>query len=90
MRKKPAPHASLSELLRSDRYLEAKVKIRNWKESLAKAGKEETLAIRGNKSAFFKKMREGDPELYAVFKLNEKELSEFIFKNLAGMEVILY
>ena len=80
---------NLTELLKSKEYQEASGKIGAWKEKLAKADQQEVIRIRDEKVDFFKKMRTSNPELYVVFQLDDKTLSEQIYKKLTGKDIVI-
>lgn len=79
----------VSELVKSKEYLNAKAKIRSWKERLNRASEPEVMRIRDEKAAFFSQMREQNPQLYTALEILDKELSEMIFKRITGEDVII-
>ncbi|MFH0885441.1 MAG: hypothetical protein V1861_07065 [Candidatus Micrarchaeota archaeon] len=79
----------LSELIKSKEYLDAKAKVKGWKVRLEKGDAKEAVRVRDEKSAFFAGLRNTRPDLYAAFHVDDKTLSEIIFKTLTGKEVII-
>jgi hypothetical protein len=79
----------LPELLKSKEYADARRRIDSWRQRLALAGKPEVVAIRSEKDAFFSRMRSARPDLYAVFQVEDKALSESIFKKTTGNGVVI-
>ncbi|MCI0503446.1 hypothetical protein L0Y65_01920 [Candidatus Micrarchaeota archaeon] len=79
----------LSELVKSKEFLDAKAKVQGWKVRLEKAGSNEALRVRDEKSAFFGGLKAARPDLYAAFQMEDKTLSEAIFKKLTGKDVII-
>jgi hypothetical protein len=79
----------LSELVNSKAFLDAKAKVAAWKGRLEKGDAKEAVRVRDEKSAFFTELRQTRPDLYASFQIDDKTLSETIFKKLTGREVII-
>jgi hypothetical protein len=79
----------LMKLIKSKEYKDASARIASWKAKLAKAGPEEAMKVRDEKSEFFGKMRGSSPALYSAFQLDDKTLSEMIYKKLTGREVVI-
>jgi hypothetical protein len=79
----------LNELIKSKPYLDARGRVAGWENLLEKGGKQETLRVRDEKAEFFAKMQKSRPDLYEVFHLDDKTLSEKIRKNLTGDDIII-
>ncbi len=79
----------LDELVRSKESQEAQRRISAWNERLEKAGPAEAIKVRDEKAAFFKAMRASSPDLYVVFQLDDKTLSERIYGKLTGKKVTI-
>ena len=79
----------IHEITKTKEYAEAKEKIRDWKQRLESADKEETLRIRDEQKEFFSKMSKEFPELYKVFAVSSKSIREKIYQNLTGKEIII-
>lgn len=78
-----------SELLKSKEFKEASQRVAAWKSRLEKGGQDDVLKVRDEKAAFFGKMRETRPDLYAAFRVEDKTLGETIFKKLTGQDVVM-
>jgi len=79
----------LGDLLKSKDYLDAKARVKGWKGRLEKGGAKEAALVRDEKSAFFVKLRDERPDIYLAFQVDDKTLSETIFKLLTGREIII-
>ncbi len=79
----------LDKLIRSKESQEAQRRISSWKERLEKAGPAEAMKVRDEKAAFFKAMRKSSPDLYIVFLMDDKTLSERIYERLTGKKVTI-
>ncbi|MEW6036251.1 MAG: hypothetical protein AB1529_06570 [Candidatus Micrarchaeota archaeon] len=79
----------LGELIKSKEYQDAKKRISAWRGRLEKGGQDEAVKVRDEKAPFFQQMRERRPDLYTAFQIDDKTLSEAIFKKLTGRDVIL-
>ena len=79
----------LDQLIKSKEFLAAKAKVRGWRERLEKADAKEAVRVRDEKSAFFADMRTSRPDLYSAFQVDDKTLSETIFRKLTGKDVII-
>lgn len=79
----------LDELVKSKEFLDARAKVSGWRGRLEKADEKETIRVRDEKSAFFADLRRTRPDLYAAFQIDDKTLSEAIFKKLTGKDIII-
>ena len=79
----------LKKMLGSKEYKEARAKIAQWHARLKKADGPELLSVRDEKSAFFASMMKENPKLYLAFQIDDKSLSEEIYKKLSGRDIIL-
>ncbi len=79
----------LDALLSTDGYRAARARIASWKEILLKGGRAEALKVRDEKTSFFAAMRRSAPELYAVFQVEDRELSEIIYEKIRGKKVTI-
>lgn len=79
----------LDKLISSERYKDALRRVAAWKGRLETADRAEAMRVREENAAFFTRMRESDPELYSVFQLSDKELSEMIFKRMTGKDITI-
>jgi hypothetical protein len=77
------------ELVKSKEFLDARAKVSGWRGRLEKADEKETIRVRDEKSAFFTNLRRTRPDLYTAFQIEDKTLSEMIFKNLTGKDIII-
>jgi hypothetical protein len=78
-----------AELLKSGEYRDAKDRVKAWMERLGKADAKEAVRVRDEKVVFFRQMREKRPDLYAAFQIDDKTLSEAIYKKLTGKDIII-
>lgn len=78
-----------TDLLHSIEYKKASSRIADWKEKLQKSDKPATVKIRDEKMDFFSKMIRKNPELYSIFEIDDKALSELIYTKLSGGSVVL-
>jgi hypothetical protein len=81
--------AALENLVKSPEYNDAKRKVASWKQRLMVSDRMDALAIRDEKDEFFGKMRSSRPDLYAVFEVTDKSLSETIVKKVTGKDIII-
>ncbi len=79
----------LDKLIASEGYKDALRRVASWKERLAKGDMAEAMKVRQENAAFFSRMRKSEPELYAVFQLSDKELSEMIYKKMTGKDITI-
>ncbi len=79
----------LGELVKSKAFLDAKAKVAAWKGRLEKGDAKEAVRVRDEKSAFFTKLRDDRPDIYLAFQVDDKTLSETIYKKLTGKDVII-
>lgn len=79
----------LDELVKSREFLDTKAKVGGWRDRLGKADANETLKVRDEKAAFFGSLKKSRPDLYAAFQIDDKALSEMIFRNLTGKDIII-
>lgn len=79
----------LTELIESKEYKDASRKVGEWQRRLEKADRSEIMKIRDEKSSFFFQMLKDRPELYAAFQIDDKTLSEKIYKKLTGKNIII-
>ena len=77
------------KLIKTREYTEGRKKVSEWEERLEKAGVKEAKLVGREKAAFFSEMKEKRPELYFLFRLNDKMLSEGIIRRLGGKEIII-
>ncbi|MBS3068135.1 hypothetical protein J4450_05505 [Candidatus Micrarchaeota archaeon] len=80
---------SLIELMKTKEYKDADKKVKDWKERLSKANNSEVMKVKDEKLAFFSEMRKSNQDLYSIFEINDKELSELIYEKLTGKKVII-
>jgi hypothetical protein len=79
----------LGELIKSREYQDARKMIAAWRGRLEKGGQDEAVKVRDEKAAFFQQMRKARPDLYTAFQVDDKTLSEAIFKKLTGRDIII-
>jgi hypothetical protein len=79
----------LENLTKTKGYKDAEKKISSWEIRLEKADVDEAKRILDEKDKFFTKMRSAKPELYEVFAIDDKTLSENIYKKITGDEIII-
>lgn len=79
----------MKELITSKEFTEARRKITAWNERLEKADKITAMGIKKEKTVFFEHMRKSRPDLYAAFQMDDKILSEVIFKKVTGEEIVI-
>ena len=77
------------KLIGSKEYKEARSKVEKWKARLEKGSREDAVAVRDEKAEFFAKMRKASAPLYTAFQIDDKTLSEMIFKKLTGKEIMI-
>ncbi len=70
-------------------FKEAEAKIANWKDAIEKASNKEIKQISSEKNSFFNKMRETRPELYMIFMIDDKTLSERISEKTTGRRIVI-
>ncbi len=73
----------------SKRFREAEERISLWQEIVKNGDKKEIRNAWDEKTAFFDLMREKHPELYSVFRIDEKRLTEDMLKKIAGLETVI-
>lgn len=79
----------LKKMLGSKEYRDARARIDAWKARLGKGGAKDAEAVRDEKAEFFAIMRKADPGLYAAFQIDDKSLSETIYRKITGKDIIL-
>lgn len=79
----------IDEIIETKEYSEAKAKIREWKQKLEAASKEEAFEIREEQREFFSKMKESCPGMHGLFAVSRKEISERICRAITGEEIII-
>ncbi len=77
------------ELHDTKEYRNAISKIKSWKKKLEKTNKEGATGILREKRDFFDEMRETNPQLYLVFQISDKEISEIANRKILGKEITL-
>ncbi len=78
---------TLKDILKSPEYDDAKRKVVFWKQQLTVSDRAEALAVRDEKDEFFGQMRASRPDMYAVFEIEDKSLSETIIKKVLGKTI---
>jgi hypothetical protein len=77
------------DLTLSKDYESISAKVASWKEELGKAQGTGIQKILDEKNLFFSRLREKKPELYAVFKAQDLDLSELAYFRLTGQRIVL-
>lgn len=80
---------NLDKLIASEGYKDALRRVAAWKERLENGDVAEAMLVRQENAAFFSRMRKSDPELYSLFQLSDKELSEMIYKKMTGKDITI-
>lgn len=70
-------------------YRDALAKVRSWRKRIAKADADETRKILQEKREFFDHMEETNPQLYSIFRISDKELSEMAIERFTGTPAII-
>ena len=79
----------LNVIMNSKEYKDAADRVAKWKERIEKGGPDEAIKVRDEKMKFFSEMRDKRPDLYAVFELDDKTLSEMFHKKVTGEDIII-
>jgi hypothetical protein len=79
----------LKGMLKSKEYKSALIRISEWKRRLERGGKDEAEKVRGEKVAFISGLKKSRPDLYLAFQLDDKALSELIYKKMTGKDATL-
>lgn len=77
------------ELIKTKEYADGRGNVAGWKKRLGRTDAKGALEVKREKDAFFSAMRTKTPDLYALFKVEDKLLSEKILKKLTGREIII-
>ncbi len=80
---------NLGELLKSKEYADARKRVDGWRARLKGADAAEAGRVRSEKAEFFQSMAKQRPDLYAAFQIDDKTLSEEIFRKLTGRDIII-
>jgi hypothetical protein len=80
---------SMNRLANSDKYKDAERRIDSWKERLKHADKAEVQEIEEESSKFFQSLKETEPAIYTMLKVDRNVLSAQIIKKLTGHDVII-
>ena len=79
----------LNALKNSKEYKDADEKVSKWKDRIINGDKGEALKVGSEKREFFDKMKATMPQLYLSFEMDDKDLSEMIFKKMTGKDIII-
>lgn len=79
----------LEKIINSKESQDAERRIEEWKKRLSDADKEEVIKVRDEKKEFFTQMRENNPTLYEILRIEDKGLSEIIHEKLTGQHIII-
>jgi hypothetical protein len=77
---------NLKELMNSKEYKDARARLGSWAGRLKSGDKEDALRVRDEKRAYFENLIKVQPNIYTVLKLDDKTLSEKIYKIINGKE----
>ena len=79
----------MKRISESHEFKEAEAKIANWNDAIEKADINGIKQISSEKNSFFSKMRDERPEVYMVFRVDDKTLSEKISEKLTGRRIVI-
>jgi hypothetical protein len=80
---------NLDDILKSKEYLDARARVGRWKSRLDKGDAKEAAKVRDEKAAYFAKLRKDSPRVYVAFQIDDKTLSELIYKKITGKEITI-
>ncbi len=75
-------------LLRSDAYADAQRRIAGLKQKMSRANRFLIPEVLEECEAYFSGLRKGQPQIYEVVRIQEKELGEIAYRKIHGRRII--
>ncbi len=77
------------EIHETEEYRSALIKVKSWKEKIEKSEKKSLFRVLDEKKVFFANMKKTNPNLYSIFQINDKEISESVAEKLYTAKIVI-
>ncbi|MBU0527500.1 hypothetical protein KKE92_03405 [Candidatus Micrarchaeota archaeon] len=77
------------EIHETEEYGSALIKVKSWKEKIEKSDRVGLFRILDEKKIFFANMKKTNPNLYSIFQINDKEISESVAEKLSAAKITI-